>query len=226
MAGPSATTTACGRNSCWPRNTAVTEAKRSASARTRWVQSLLSQPIGRRTEWCAMTGRTFPAATVTVSSLPFTVHGIGRPTPKVATTSFFSHSKATTRRALARYSPTVLREQRRLLKAPPIVRLDWRSDPTGHSTFLKTFTDEFIESSTRAIPPAQHPRAPHARAFLLLLARSFHRPHSRPRVIPDGEPRPKQYRSPMPPMGGAQLSDTQASALAAYVWGLSHPASK
>jgi hypothetical protein len=27
----------------------------------------------------------------------------------------------------------------------------------------------------------------------------------------------------MPPQGGAQLSDTQASALAAYVWGLSHP---
>jgi hypothetical protein len=40
--------------------------------------------------------------------------------------------------------------------------------------------------------------------------------------ITDGVPQPKQYRSPMPPMGGAQLSDTQASALAAYVWGLSH----
>ena len=44
------------------------------------------------------------------------------------------------------------------------------------------------------------------------------------KVITDGVPQPKQYRSPMPPMGGAQLSDTQASALAAYVWGLSHPA--
>ena len=44
------------------------------------------------------------------------------------------------------------------------------------------------------------------------------------KVITDGVPKPKQYRSPMPPMGGAQLSDTQASALAAYVWGLSHPA--
>ena len=43
------------------------------------------------------------------------------------------------------------------------------------------------------------------------------------KVITDGVPQPKQYRSPMPPMGGAQLSDTQASALAAYVWGLSHP---
>ena len=42
------------------------------------------------------------------------------------------------------------------------------------------------------------------------------------KVITDGVPKPKQYRSPMPPMGGAQLSDTQASALAAYVWGLSH----
>jgi glucose/arabinose dehydrogenase/mono/diheme cytochrome c family protein len=46
------------------------------------------------------------------------------------------------------------------------------------------------------------------------------------KVIIDGVPKPKQFRSPMPPMGGAQLSDTQASALAAYVWGLSHkPAS-
>jgi glucose/arabinose dehydrogenase/mono/diheme cytochrome c family protein len=42
------------------------------------------------------------------------------------------------------------------------------------------------------------------------------------KVITDGVPQPKQYRSPMPPMGGAQLSDTQASALAAYVWALSH----
>jgi glucose/arabinose dehydrogenase/mono/diheme cytochrome c family protein len=42
------------------------------------------------------------------------------------------------------------------------------------------------------------------------------------KVITNGVPQPKQYRSPMPPMGGAQLSDTQASAVAAYVWGLSH----
>ena len=42
------------------------------------------------------------------------------------------------------------------------------------------------------------------------------------KIITEGVPKPKQYRSPMPPMGGAQLSDTQASAVAAYVWGLSH----
>jgi len=42
------------------------------------------------------------------------------------------------------------------------------------------------------------------------------------KVITDGVARPKQYRSPMPPMGGAKLSDGQASALAAYVSGLSH----
>jgi mono/diheme cytochrome c family protein len=46
------------------------------------------------------------------------------------------------------------------------------------------------------------------------------------RVINAGVPQPKKFRSPMPPQGGAQLSDTQASALAAYVWGLSHPAVK
>ncbi|MGA8432751.1 MAG: c-type cytochrome [Candidatus Sulfotelmatobacter sp.] len=43
------------------------------------------------------------------------------------------------------------------------------------------------------------------------------------KVINEGVPQPKRFRSPMPPQGGAQLSDTQASALAAYVWGLSHP---
>jgi len=42
------------------------------------------------------------------------------------------------------------------------------------------------------------------------------------KVITSGVPQPKQYRSPMPPMGGAQLTADQASALAAYVWGLSH----
>jgi len=42
------------------------------------------------------------------------------------------------------------------------------------------------------------------------------------KVITEGVAKPKQYRSPMPPMGGAQLSNTQASAVAAYVWSLSH----
>jgi glucose/arabinose dehydrogenase/mono/diheme cytochrome c family protein len=44
------------------------------------------------------------------------------------------------------------------------------------------------------------------------------------KVITNGVPQPKRYRSPMPPMGGAQLTADQASALAAYVWGLSHQA--
>jgi glucose/arabinose dehydrogenase/mono/diheme cytochrome c family protein len=42
------------------------------------------------------------------------------------------------------------------------------------------------------------------------------------KTITDGVAQPKQYRSPMPPMGGAQLTPDQVSALAAYVWGLSH----
>ncbi|MFY9912917.1 MAG: c-type cytochrome [Candidatus Sulfotelmatobacter sp.] len=45
------------------------------------------------------------------------------------------------------------------------------------------------------------------------------------KTITDGVPQPKEYRSPMPPMGGAQLTPDQVSALAAYVWSLSHPAS-
>jgi glucose/arabinose dehydrogenase/mono/diheme cytochrome c family protein len=42
------------------------------------------------------------------------------------------------------------------------------------------------------------------------------------KTIRDGVPQPKEYRSPMPPMGGTQLTQEQLSALAAYVWGLSH----
>ena len=42
------------------------------------------------------------------------------------------------------------------------------------------------------------------------------------KIIREGVPQPKQYRAPMPPMGGAQLSDEQLAAVAAYVWGLSH----
>jgi glucose/arabinose dehydrogenase/mono/diheme cytochrome c family protein len=40
--------------------------------------------------------------------------------------------------------------------------------------------------------------------------------------IQDGVPKPKQYRSGMPPMGGAQLDADQVSALADYVWAISH----
>jgi glucose/arabinose dehydrogenase len=42
------------------------------------------------------------------------------------------------------------------------------------------------------------------------------------KTITDGVPQPKQYRSPMPPMGGAQLSPEQVAAVAAFVWSLSH----
>jgi mono/diheme cytochrome c family protein len=41
------------------------------------------------------------------------------------------------------------------------------------------------------------------------------------KIITTGVPQPKQYRSAMPPMGGAQLTPDQVSALAAYIWGLS-----
>ena len=42
------------------------------------------------------------------------------------------------------------------------------------------------------------------------------------KTITEGVSQPKRYRSPMPPMGGAQLTPDQVSALAAYVWSLSH----
>ena len=42
------------------------------------------------------------------------------------------------------------------------------------------------------------------------------------KTINDGVPNPKDYRSPMPPKGGAQLSSSDVSAAAAYVWALGH----
>lgn len=42
------------------------------------------------------------------------------------------------------------------------------------------------------------------------------------RTIVEGVAKPKKFRSPMPAKGGAKLSDEQARAVAAYVWGLSH----
>lgn len=41
-------------------------------------------------------------------------------------------------------------------------------------------------------------------------------------TISKGVSDPKQYRSPMPAMGGAQLTQDQVNAVAAYVWTLSH----
>jgi glucose/arabinose dehydrogenase/cytochrome c5 len=40
--------------------------------------------------------------------------------------------------------------------------------------------------------------------------------------VKDGVPAPKQYRAGMPPMGGAQLTDAQVTAVADYVWALAH----
>ena len=42
------------------------------------------------------------------------------------------------------------------------------------------------------------------------------------RTIADGVPNPKNYRGPMPPAGGAELSAAEISAVADYVWALSH----
>jgi glucose/arabinose dehydrogenase len=41
-------------------------------------------------------------------------------------------------------------------------------------------------------------------------------------LIAKGVPQPKQYRSPMPPEGGAQFSDDDLNAVAAYVWAVGH----
>jgi glucose/arabinose dehydrogenase/mono/diheme cytochrome c family protein len=46
------------------------------------------------------------------------------------------------------------------------------------------------------------------------------------KTITAGVSQPKEYRAPMPPMGGAQLTSDQVSAVAAYVWALSHGGAK
>lgn len=44
-------------------------------------------------------------------------------------------------------------------------------------------------------------------------------------LVRNGVPTPKEHPSPMPPMGGAQLSDQEIQQVTAYVYSLSHPAS-
>ncbi len=46
------------------------------------------------------------------------------------------------------------------------------------------------------------------------------------RSIANGVPKPRNYSDPMPPKGGAALSDSDVAAVAAYVWAISHPAGK
>ena len=46
------------------------------------------------------------------------------------------------------------------------------------------------------------------------------------RTILEGVAKPKQYRSPMPAKGGAQLDAQQVGAVAAYVWALGHAPSR
>ena len=45
-------------------------------------------------------------------------------------------------------------------------------------------------------------------------------------VIANGVPKPRNYSDPMPPKGGAELSNSDVAAVAAYVWAISHPNGK
>ena len=42
------------------------------------------------------------------------------------------------------------------------------------------------------------------------------------KTIREGVPSPKEYRSPMPAKGGAELTSGQLATVTAYVWALSH----
>jgi glucose/arabinose dehydrogenase/cytochrome c553 len=43
------------------------------------------------------------------------------------------------------------------------------------------------------------------------------------KYITEGVPKPRNFSDPMPPKGGAPLSDADVAAVAAYVWAISHP---
>jgi cytochrome c553 len=45
-------------------------------------------------------------------------------------------------------------------------------------------------------------------------------------TITDSVPKPKNSSPPMPPRGGAPLTDADVTAVAAYVWAISHPNGK
>ena len=42
-------------------------------------------------------------------------------------------------------------------------------------------------------------------------------------TVKTGVPTPKEHPAPMPPMGGAQLTDEQVKEVAAYIYAISHP---
>ena len=46
------------------------------------------------------------------------------------------------------------------------------------------------------------------------------------KTIKEGVAAPKEFRSPMPPMGGVELSDNELGAVSAYVWAIGHQAAK
>jgi glucose/arabinose dehydrogenase/cytochrome c5 len=46
------------------------------------------------------------------------------------------------------------------------------------------------------------------------------------RTVTNGVPKPTNFPDPMPPRGGAPLSDSDVAAVSAYVWAISHPDGK
>lgn len=46
------------------------------------------------------------------------------------------------------------------------------------------------------------------------------------RAIVDGVPKARHYADPMPPKGGAPLSEADVVAVSAYVWAISHRGDK
>src|SRR5438552_1279073 len=198
MAGPSATTTLGSKSWFWRRNMAVTAVRRWAPARTKSLPLRHSPPIGRRTEWRITTRHNSQPTTAAAFSSLFTVPGIGRHIRKAATTSFFRHSTVTVHPARVRCLPTVSQGDRIYhgqvggATCAACHGASGKGSPLGPDLTHKEWL--WSDGSYAGIK----------------------------KTITEGVMHPKQYRSPMPPMGGARLTPDQISALAAYIWSLSH----
>ena len=95
----------------------------------------LSCALGTQCARCSTTRSSFRPITATGCSSPSTVHGIGHPMPRRATTLSFSRCPAAGLRVRAKYLPTVLRERSRPRRKPRIVPAASLSDRMDRSTF-------------------------------------------------------------------------------------------
>jgi hypothetical protein len=101
--------------------------------------------------------------------------------------------------------------------------------PPRHPVDLRNFGEWWRYPSLRKAS-TQMPAGPvrHPCQYLLKSEVRLGRPHfsRNEKTIADGVPKPRDYEVSMPPKGGAPLPDSDVAAVSAYVWSISHAASK